>query len=773
MTESAEKKKRKLIICGRCKCGCGRPVRSYKGIKHDYIKGHSPLEKLNKKRKTRKKKKKKPGPKPKPKKLGRPFKKKKKVVRKIKDKEVLYDKSKFCIGFTKEGKPCQGLAITDSKFCNSHSPDFVKRLKRRAGGHHLESPYDSIKDIKKDGKPFNLKDYPFMVDIYKSVAPFRAIIKSAQMGLTEHELQKVVWFIRRFGLKECKGIIWTFPTASDASDFSKGRVDSILEENLSLFGKIKQKKKWTDNVRMKQIAKSLLYIRGTQGKAGHLSTPSDLNVHDEVNFSDPVNMSKYASRLDASKFQWVDWLSTPTFPGEGIDEKFHETCMNHWHVPCSECGDQVPFCCQPLESMDLDADKWICQKCGGELDKIQGHWVPKVPELCGLKDGWHVTRPMMLKETPRSIMKKKDSYKTEQDFYNFVLGLTFDSVANIVSKLALAACTNSRFKFHTRVDRPCTMGIDQGGKWLHIIISTWDRKGRRQIVWAQKADVEEAYASTLPMIMRQFNIIIGVIDGQPNLKSAKEFAKEHEGVIFVHAHADKQFKEIVWHDDELRVTTNKTQMMDMCSEEIYKRWIVWPDNKMTTELKKHIRNMRRRAGEEDEVARWVNVGADHFNDANMFDYIAKTRAAKIINPQSIISAVSVKEENSPMDALHALLAVGSVDEIFSYYNQKFSGLYVADMVLSDQAKAVFAELEQTYGVEKLLKLTQPSPQSADTFRKLLEARNAAEEEDAQIEEEEEEDFDDIEDEESPEGHPGDSPGRFTPGIRVTTIHKNN
>jgi hypothetical protein len=747
------------------------------GVKREYIRGHSPLDKLNKKRKGRKPKRKKPGRPRKPKKRGRPTLKKPKKRNTDKSRREalkasrVVPESKLCVGYTKEGNPCKGSPITNSKFCNAHTPGFEKRMKRRAGGDHLDSPFESIKDIKKDGKPFSLADYPFLVAIYMSVAPYIAIIKSAQMGLTEYALQSLIWFIRRFGKKERRRIIWTFPTASDASDFSKDRVDSIVDENISLFGKAEQKKKWTDNVRMKQIANSVIFIRGTQGKAGFTSTPSDLNIHDEVNFSDPVIMSKFASRLDASKWQWVRWLSTPTFPGEGIDAKFHESCMNHWYVPCSECGDETPFCCQALEAMDIENNKWICQKCGGELDRAKGRWVPKVPELCGLKDGWHVTRPMMLKETPRSIMKKKDDYKKEQDFYNFVLGLTFDSVANIISKMALASCTNGKFRFHTRVDRPCTLGIDQGGKWIHLVVSTWDRKGRRQIVWAQKVDVEEAYASVLPLIMRQFNIIIGVIDGQPNLQSAKKFAKEHEGVIFVHAHADKQFKEIVWHDDELRVTTNKTQMMDMCSEEIYKQKIIWPDNDTMTEFKKHVRNMRRRAGEEDESAHWVNVGADHFNDANMFDHIAKIRATELINPQVVISTVGVEEEESSMDLLHGLLEVGNVEEIFSYYNQKFSGKYVADMVLSEQAKSVFVKLEKVHGVKKVLELTQPSPQSADTFRKLLESRNDAEKENAQVEEPEEEDFDDIEDEENSD--PGDHPGKFTPGLKVTAVYKHN
>jgi len=647
------------------------------------------------------------------------------------------DKSRICIYKKPDGSPCKAIALKGKDYCTFHSPANMKQkspvLKK---GEYLGSPLKSVDDVMKDGKPFELRWFEkhYMKRIYESVSPYFAAIKSAQVGISEYELMKIIWFIRKYGMTARRRVMLTLPTATDAKDFSKDRIDSILWENRKLFGHEKEKrKKWTDNVSMKEVANSLIFIRGTKGKARHTSTPSDMNIHDEVNFSDAVTMSKFASRLGASEFQWVNWISTPTFPGEGIDEKFQDGCQFHFHVPCTDCDNWVKLCCEPLEHMDHENDIWACEKCGGELDRAAGRWIAERPELIGEKESFHITNPMRLNETPSSIMAKKDDYKREADWYNFVLGLTFESTGNRIAPLALEACTNAAYKLHLRDDRPCTMGVDQSSKWHHIHISSWDAKARRQTVWVEKVDTEESFDSTLDLLMRQFNIVIAVIDGSPNLNSAKKFAKKHKGRVFVHFHNDKMFDDVQWDEKEHKVVTNKTQMMDKLSEEVKRLEWICPDHPRTRELKKHIKNMRRRAGDEEEEkdARWVNVGEDHFNDAWMFDFIAKIRAKEFYEPQVRISTIGPDvDQKESEDIVMELIKVDDVEQIFSYFIQKNRGMFVADMVLSPSAKEVFINLEKSFGVKKILEVSKPSPHNAKFLSELMESQNHAEEEDA-------------------------------------------
>ena len=76
---------------------------------------------------------------------------------------------------------------------------------------------------------------------------------------------------------------------------------------------------------MKQINAGSLYFRGLFSKGKAKSVDADAIFLDELDEAKKDNIQFAMDRLLHSDLQWVHALSQPSFPGEGIDERFVES----------------------------------------------------------------------------------------------------------------------------------------------------------------------------------------------------------------------------------------------------------------------------------------------------------------------------------------------------------------------------------------------------------------------------------------------------------------
>ncbi len=81
--------------------------------------------------------------------------------------------------------------------------------------------HEWVKNIILDGKPFTYERHEYLIEPYKDDHPDQAEIKATQLGLTSKAMLKAVYGAR-YG--DYRGIMYLFPSKSDVTDFSKGRV---------------------------------------------------------------------------------------------------------------------------------------------------------------------------------------------------------------------------------------------------------------------------------------------------------------------------------------------------------------------------------------------------------------------------------------------------------------------------------------------------------------------------------------------------------------------
>ena len=111
-----------------------------------------------------------------------------------------------------------------------------------------------------DGRPFTFGRHEYLMEPYRDDHPYVVEMKAAQLGLTTKAMLQAVYGCRYRGFK---GVLYLFPGKSDVTDFSRGRVSPLIDENEGTIGK------WlkdTDSANIKGIWNAFLYLRGMRSR---------------------------------------------------------------------------------------------------------------------------------------------------------------------------------------------------------------------------------------------------------------------------------------------------------------------------------------------------------------------------------------------------------------------------------------------------------------------------------------------------------------------------
>lgn len=488
-----------------------------------------------------------------------------------------------------------------------------------------------------DGNPFSFRRHEYLYEPYNDLHPRQVEMKAAQLGLTTKAgLRSIHGAITG---KYPRGILYLFPSKTDVTEFSKGRISILIEENPDSI------KKWirdTDNSNLKQIGTSLLYFRGMRSRVGLKSIPVDFIIFDELDEAPQTAVDKALQRMGHSEVkEWLK-LSNPTLPDYGIDKAFQESDQRYWHLICPSCGHET--CLEetfPSCLLELSDGRVIraCMKCKTELNPAIGKWIAKRPEIEDVR-GYHYSQLISQFVDMKELLQDFRTTKNLQDFYNLRIGVAWvEATHRIPLEAVYALC--DLYGMSEKDGGPCSMGIDQG-KDLHVVI------GRAKPGRAGKIVHLGFYKDwgKLETLMKDFNVYRCVIDGLPETEKARAFAKKYPGRVYLNFYNEHQKGSYKWNEEDLTVSCNRTESLDASHRQILgtagdgseSSKIVLPrKSDMVEEFAQHLHNVAKRLEEDEETGSkryvYVKLGPDHFRHAFNYECMARSTFADTLFPE--------------------------------------------------------------------------------------------------------------------------------------------
>ena len=489
--------------------------------------------------------------------------------------------------------------------------------------------------------------HAYLIEVYQQTAKEIVVKKAGQIGVSE-------WLIS-YAFHGCSerdmDILYLMPTDGDVSDFSQSRFGPALEASPyldSIVVPATGTKRGTDKVTLKRIKDSFLYLRGGQvgreastGKKRQAhklkSIPVDGLIGDEVDEIPPAAIDLARERLGHSSIAEVRSVSTPTYPGHGVDALWQNSDQREWLVPCPHCNQwqQITINSIVIEWDELERPvTWhgqdegqafpACRKCGGKLDRLaMGAWVARYPGRDMV--GYHPTRFASAVANLNGVIEvlRSTDESKRQECFNQALGETYTPKGSQMTAEVLDDCRRDYGHRQKAVKgEELFMGIDIG-KVLHIVVRAG--KDPESGEWPQRWAGEVDSFAEAGRLAKRLKVKTIVVDALPETRKAREFqASLLPGMVWLAYYLDdtKLESPLNWNEKEMIVNMDRTRSLD----ETYSRFF---DGKNT--LPANARDIKDyydhlcapvRALEEKKnghlVARYVEVGPDHLAHAENY-----------------------------------------------------------------------------------------------------------------------------------------------------------
>ena len=538
---------------------------------------------------------------------------------------------------------------------NSHYESFKEQVELRfkAASTALDSAAWISKHTALRGKSYSFDKHEYQIAIANDKHRIVAAEKCAQIGFTEILLR---WMISFLVQHQGASGIFTQPTAADMGNFAKSRVDAVFDESPII------KRLGTggiDSAQLKKIGSSFLNLRGTFGTRAAISVPSDANIYDEVNFSNPLVLNQYKSRLQHSEFKLERYISTPTVPNYGVSDLVNRSDQKHLMLKCDKCGHQQTlswpdsiFIASTLAlGVDGEVDRdvfdqyaetpykfkpfYVCKKCKRPVDKSWKYreWVPKYPERAQDYDigisGYVISQLDVEFVTAAEVVaasdKRLDGYKRIEDFYNFVLGKPYAGGDSM--KITDATKILATYIMQLEKISGTFVGIDLGNICHIVVVKDFWLPGRDMptpIVVAAKKIPKEELESLLD-IFNMYGMLYSVSDAQPYTTTVEKIANKIPHKMRICFFGGK--KAYTTSSSDQQVTAHRTQTLDAVTEDLsLAKLLVSSSIDHFDEFWKHCKNLVKVKAEDDDGTtyyEYVKVGDDHFGYAFAYAMLAR------------------------------------------------------------------------------------------------------------------------------------------------------
>ncbi len=503
------------------------------------------------------------------------------------------------------------------------------------------------------GQPIDFDKRPWLKEIYNDLSPKQAWLKPPQIGATVCNTLKSLWVAYTLG----RQIIYTLPTQGDVQDMVGGSFNRIIAQNPILMSWVKDH----DTVEQKSVGNSMIFYRGTFTSKQAMMIPSGLNIHDEVDASDPEVIVQYENRLQAqADGGWRWYFSHPTLAGHGVDVYWQQSDMKEWYITCNECQKEQTLSWP--DSVNIEKECYQCSSCFSPLsdgERNAGRWLDKdlspwTGQVSGGYEfsGWHVSQLMLWNKSASDIIRSyKDPLKDQQYFYNYVLGLPYvSSDDRIDPSVVLRNCVDV---VNTRESR-VVIGADTG-HGIHFVLM--NKEGVFYYEHAHEITASKTPYDRIREMLNKFPKSIAVFDQGGDLIGVRQLQQEYPGRVFLcFYNKDKKTVDLVeWgeNDEYWKVRVDRNRMMTLVVEQLRDTGRVrlngtreeWRDfAAMFGYLYREKIEVKEQKGKDDRSLYgaeyvWKRNGPDHFAHAFLYAMVGMQRyggeAARVIGEDSL------------------------------------------------------------------------------------------------------------------------------------------
>lgn len=404
-----------------------------------------------------------------------------------------------------------------------------------------------------------------MRELYRQRAPKVVVMKGAQMGVSEWVLDLAL-YTADTGRAGRGTSLYVQPGGENVGDFVQGRVFPIIDQSEYLLTRVPQGgTKEPNKVGLRKVGKGFTYWRtahvkgrGKANRSGLKSVPSDTLILDEYDEMPADTLALASHRLDSSNDPWTRIISTPTFPGTGIEPEYLGGDQRRYFLTCPECDTAQPLEWASNVIVGPEGKRIrVCVRCRESLeahiaaaweDESLGEWRPTNPDAP--YPSYHISqmyRPRIDLDEIHEVLTSSDITK-RQEGHNQHLGLPFSPPGGQLSleELTRAACAPFTLADIAGV-QGCWMGVDVGAR-LHVWIEyarearvlRWDDDAGSHVdtgeVGMQRylvGALEMEHFSELDDLMRRFGVVMCVVDARPEIRMAQAFQRRFPGRVYL------------------------------------------------------------------------------------------------------------------------------------------------------------------------------------------------------------------------------------------------
>lgn len=493
------------------------------------------------------------------------------------------------------------------------------------------------------GKPvpgkWTFEYHPWLREMHDCTSEVIVGQKAAQMGFTEWALNRTFFAIDVLG----DSVLYVLPSDSDASDFSASRFDPALEmsDHLStIFSDVK-------NVGHKRAGSASLFVRGSRSRSKLKSLPAARMKFDEVDEMVQENIPLALERMSGQPVRSVEYLSTPTLEGYGINKLYEDSTQNHYFFKCSSCSrlieltlDNLVITAESSDDPGIKDSHIICLHCKNVLHHEAkrslfktGRYIQTYTNRTA--EGYHINQLYSVMLPPSAIAKtfldSKYDPAAEQELYNSKLGLCHATKGAQLTEQEI----ESRIGTYTMPNivqqgTLTTMGVDVG-KHLHVVIRRW-YLGRlpsgdvnTRAVCHDILHKSVDHFEQLDELMRKYYINQVVIDANPERRKSLEFCQRFAGIAKMCFYGNGVTgRTLNIHAEDHAITVDRTSWLDAMFVRYRNNSITLP---MDTDLefKEHMRapvRIHKKDADGNPVGKYVNSKPDHYAHASNYAEIA-------------------------------------------------------------------------------------------------------------------------------------------------------
>lgn len=473
-------------------------------------------------------------------------------------------------------------------------------------------------------------------------------MKAAQMGFTE------VCLNRAFFVMDIRStsVLYILPSKTpDATDFSSDRFDGALELSphlAKMFSDVK-------NVGHKRAGSVNLYLRGARSRSGLKSIPAGLIVYDEFAemSSDMVILAE--ERSSGQEYSQDIRISTPTIPGDNIDNEFSNSSQELYTFLCPHCNTHqvlehdncLKICGDSPNDPEIKRSYIHCPNCHTEIphskkglyfNKDNCEWVAsrsnytkrgfRIPQFYSFSlEPWKIARLVMLSQSNPAA---------EVELYNSKYGLAKETKGARVDGIQYELSKNYELQSN---DYPAnldfiTVGIDVGALF-HIVVNAvkvlpeWDGDPD---TFASSCWVHHIAAYTVKSedeVIKDLNKwrpIAFCIDANPEERASKKITRAFPaGVGYRVQYARNRTTPIAGVKEDF-ILAGRTFWLDtyLARYRFPKERISLPGN-ITPEHKDQVQSIVKHYSRTDTGeygAQYISQGIDHFGHASNYAEIA-------------------------------------------------------------------------------------------------------------------------------------------------------